>query len=532
MDDRDFTSANEIDAKGERIFTNAMPVEWKRLVPHPDFRVDFQYEIRDAGTLTGMTFLVQLKSQSRVVLNDRGARFSGLECKHIRYWMKCQRPVFLVLVDVETKEGFWVFIQQYVADNLSKSDWNGTQKTITVYLPVTQALQKHDLLKASVYQASDYMIGLQPGALDAALSGSKAALERLDSRFNVEITARSTGAICREIRAKEPVKFQLNFKGPAQRAHKFREECIGKGIPFSFDAGEIEVVGSDLVAEAVRTSSVIHTSIERQIHVRLHAFDSQGSLVGPVDLDQAVMSGGVDEARVSAALCDVISFTGIISRAKPPQGFLRLNPLRWAGSKLLDLNAFESISAVVIVARAGGKLFVQAAATGRQLFAGHLDELDRDESWTTAVAVLAMLRHARVVARRLGVNPVVPAILTQDDFDVVEGLYDLTTFGPRPAQDAVVTTVWDLKELEAAVRAAPDRLEEGDLRLTRLKEDAMMFGEKVEVPALMLSFSRVKPAIPSGDLAQLFATSPDPITIQWVPMPGATVNIELAAPDR
>ena len=100
---------HQIDDLAQRVFHNALPPTWVSNEHTNDYGKDFHVEIGDHnGDLTGNSFYVQLKGQERVVSTSDGHSVKySLETKYAIYYLDQIKdlPVFLVMVDVEKKQG-------------------------------------------------------------------------------------------------------------------------------------------------------------------------------------------------------------------------------------------------------------------------------------------------------------------------------------------------------------------------------------------------------------------------------------------
>ena len=102
------------------------------------------------GDLSGSSFYVQLKGQERAEVSAGGALVKySLEMKYAAYYLDRIKdlPVFLVVVDVNEKKGWWLFLQPVLEGNQT---WR-KQDSITVNLPAANVLTGKDrLLRNSI----------------------------------------------------------------------------------------------------------------------------------------------------------------------------------------------------------------------------------------------------------------------------------------------------------------------------------------------------------------------------------------------
>ena len=146
-----------------------------------DYGKDYLVEIGEDGNgqLTGTNFFVQLKGQRRVKRTaDKIAVLFSLESKHARYYSEKVKdlPVFLVVVDIGTEKGWWLFLQQSLQ---AHQKWK-TQKSFTVKIPVTQTLGDIPSLRQAIERAQTWMRVNHPVAIQDAINAHKQRVIQID----------------------------------------------------------------------------------------------------------------------------------------------------------------------------------------------------------------------------------------------------------------------------------------------------------------------------------------------------------------
>ena len=108
--------SHQIDELAQRFFRNALPTAWTYNEQHRDYGKDYLVEIGDDDDeQTGLSFLVQLKGQEKVKSTADGSNVKfSLKNKHAAYYLDKIRdlPVFLVVVDVNSRKGWYGFVQR------------------------------------------------------------------------------------------------------------------------------------------------------------------------------------------------------------------------------------------------------------------------------------------------------------------------------------------------------------------------------------------------------------------------------------
>ena len=101
-----------IDTKASCILRSVLPPEWTVTEIHPDYGKDYLVEIAESELMTGKLFIVQLKGTERLKIRKNGKVSFPLATKHLAYYNRClPLPVFLVIVDANTGEAIYEFIQ-------------------------------------------------------------------------------------------------------------------------------------------------------------------------------------------------------------------------------------------------------------------------------------------------------------------------------------------------------------------------------------------------------------------------------------
>jgi len=140
----------QIEDLAQRMFRDALPPAWVPNEQHKDYGKDYLVEIGEHnGDLTGSSFFVQLKGQEAVEMTGDGSQVKfPLETKYAAYYVDKIKdlPVFLVVVDVNAKRGWYHFLQPGLEADQS---WR-KQKSVTIYLPASNDLADTPKLRRAV----------------------------------------------------------------------------------------------------------------------------------------------------------------------------------------------------------------------------------------------------------------------------------------------------------------------------------------------------------------------------------------------
>ena len=241
------------------------------------------------------------------------------------------------------------------------------------------------------------MAGRHPNAIQSGLALTKAKWERLDPRILVRATAREN-VVYLEFAAKETIECEFRFNADEMRAKQIYSEWIGKGLPTAISPGEIEVIGSPLLAELFRNSGMVHSQMKIGIDVDIEFTSADGKHIR-IPLKDAAIEGGTEEMRLNATVeKSILILKSIIPKSDNGKLNMRYEYNRWAGQPILNLAFFDQIKALFDSLMNGGSARLAGSIQGNEVFAATLPP-DKRKEWKTASAVLNILAKARTIAR-------------------------------------------------------------------------------------------------------------------------------------
>jgi hypothetical protein len=330
-----------------RVFQCALPPSWVVNKQPLDYAKDYVVEIVETGNLTGITFLVQLKGQESLSLNkDRGQARFWLKRKYAVYYAdKVRQPVFLVLVDVSQKVGYWLFVQAYLLDDLQGKKWR-KKDTVAIRVPTTNQLAYTASLRSAVEAANQYMSALHPTSVKTAIKAHQLRLESLDPRFGVQIDVINEREFV-TVLPKEEVEVSLTFKGEPGLLNPKLDKLFGRGLPTPFGPDEIEVTGSPLFTEAFKSGGILGVAQTLQGTITLLAQDGSARILSRLDNIPGILAGGHKECRFEGELAGSPLKLHITASREGGSGPIRFgfDMRRWHGQPLLLLPYFDQIAA-------------------------------------------------------------------------------------------------------------------------------------------------------------------------------------------
>ena len=206
----DSTDTFEIDNKAKKIFESSVSASWILRNMNPDIYIDYEIELRENKKPTGKVFAVQLKGTTIPKYSDLSISFR-IEAKYLKYYLyKVTLPVFIVLVDVRDKKGYWIFIQKYLREIIKDKKWEN-QKTFTFDIPIENDIKNFNHFHEEINSAISYMRDLSATSINGAIKMKEQDMQRIDPRFSIS-TIYKDGITYHKLNPKEEVKFNLKFK--------------------------------------------------------------------------------------------------------------------------------------------------------------------------------------------------------------------------------------------------------------------------------------------------------------------------------
>lgn len=191
---------HRIDARAKKIFNYYCPDYWSVQKPDEDYGLDYFIQVfddDDIGEATEILFYVQLKGTTNYNENETQVKFS-MEIKYLKYFLKLPVPVFLVVVDVNTEDYCWLFLQKYINEELKDTEkWN-TQESLTLYIPKENTFSNPEIIEKCTIKGIKYCNMLVHGIADYDIryqvekitNDSLKKVKLLDDDFSKELKER------------------------------------------------------------------------------------------------------------------------------------------------------------------------------------------------------------------------------------------------------------------------------------------------------------------------------------------------------
>jgi hypothetical protein len=426
---------HRIEASAERLFNAALPLNWVPRKQTPDYGIDFEVEVFEDNQQTGLRFYVQLKGTKSPHYEAECVSFR-LSTKHLAHYVDKERmPVFLVVMDVESKQGYWLFLQQYAIEFLAGQPWRD-KKTISVHLPKCNCLSDAPKLREAVTASDRFMANLRPGAIHSSIKAERVRLESLDPRFAIHIEA-TEGGVHHTVHAKEPVEFEFVFRGPSPDIDRKLEDLFGRGLPVTFAPTEIDVGGLPLIAEAIKQGGTLQVTRKVGLLVDLVAVDENGGERARIRSIPVELEGGRSELRFSGGqLGSPLRLHGFLvpsskSNRVPIRVSMKFNFEVWFGQPVSSLPCFKPIRSFLQAVAEDGHLRLEFFHLGEPVYSAS-GQVPQGDHFAGPHYYCDTLNMLNAMIRQFGISPPLLSGMSNEEVAEIRNLWHLIRYAGEP----------------------------------------------------------------------------------------------------
>jgi hypothetical protein len=483
--------SHQIDDLAQRFFCDSLPPTWVPNEQHKDYGKDYLVEIgEDNGDLTGSSFYVQLKGQETANFNADGSLVKySLESKYASYYFDKIKdlPVFLVVVDVNEKKGWWLFLQPVLE---ADPTWR-KQDSITVSLPLANDLTDTVEFHHAVEAAKKWMRLHHPESIHESVIAHKLRITGTDSRFDVNVSLVNDQPRF-TLLPKEEVPLTFTFTGDPDKISKKVNDLIEKGASVAFQTGEVKVTGSKLFEPLEQSGCTIQAAVNLTGTHTLICRDEEGKELSRLSDVPGKLTGGRRELWFDGSFANS-PLTIKLGPIAPDMGGsvqVNLNFHRWDGQPLTQLAYFDRLQSFFQALPQSASTTVECHIDGNLVFSVTLPLQDQPFAIPLG-CYLETLSKARKVAQRFNVNPT--WTVKSCDLDTLETADELYAifFGTgwtKPMPNVQLKGSCSSKTFRFDV--AKQAKKPGFVRLV---SDCtyIFFGEKIEVGKLALDYTEM-----------------------------------------
>lgn len=159
----------EIDRAAIDIFNNCLPKSWLLRKQDPDVFLDYLVEIVENREPTGRCFGVQIKGYEDPP-NETKPLVYAFKTKHLDYYLtRSQHPVFLLLINVTSRDVFWLFSQKFLKEKAGQKIFS-EQKSLTIHFSSDDNLFNLQKFLYLLPEAERFVRDLHPSSVKAAMT--------------------------------------------------------------------------------------------------------------------------------------------------------------------------------------------------------------------------------------------------------------------------------------------------------------------------------------------------------------------------
>jgi len=183
------TKSQKIGAKGHKWFASHVEEHpsWLSRDLNEDFGIDMEIEFDNDG-FRGDLIKVQIKSKASVDRKDGQVAFK-VERKYIEYASSCRYPVILVLICLETKNSWYIWLQEWLLTERMECDpLSLKQESWTEWISESKTVSRHlssDLKNIALWKGDVQLaLSLQDSMRCAAALGKKELMSSIVTLIN------------------------------------------------------------------------------------------------------------------------------------------------------------------------------------------------------------------------------------------------------------------------------------------------------------------------------------------------------------
>ncbi len=450
---------HEIGDRAVKIVLNVVPDNWIEQEQSKDYGVDLKFEVFRNERTTGQEFGVQVRgTNSLKLISSCGKQFvtCRLEVENLADHVDKRRyPIYLFRVDNQRQVVYWSFLQ-YDALKVLNQKWRN-QKFVTIRIPVEQTLNNPESFEAVLRDHINFISDLYPSSIAASLNAEKDRVEKLDGRFEVDISAtlgQTQYCLTPKEGNVEPLVFRFKGEDAVEKAKTLLE--VGGKIDLSESEAEVEGLPEGWRTDYELAAIGFDNSTPAMMRFSTKDPAARGALF--LDL-HGVVSGGIKRVKFSCELAG-----GPIRAELPIDAEHTTAPIdltfdyeSWVGLDIKRLPNLDVIAPFFDAFTEHGslddqrKVELEVFVSGNRVLPASGDAALTHQLASFAPVILG-LRDARYVANELHIDVTVPSKISSQDLHDVSVVYRLLTDGQFecPAPNASVSHLMDASQFEAS----------------------------------------------------------------------------------
>lgn len=414
------SEGQRIGAEGEDRFRLMLPKGWIPRKFDRDYGEDFHVLVVNGDEVLPGGFTVQVKTEAKVKFKSQSVKLQ-LEQKDLQFWADPANrlPLFLVVVDLDSGKGYWLFMREYLEKTLK--GWKNKTKP-TVYVPLANEMDDKVKFMAAVKDAGSYTTRANSLTAEQQIQEHFAELKRFDSRFDYEY--HHDGKESRvTLHAKETVDIRIGVKSRLRtvRAAKFAR-LFKLGELVSFKPGELEVQGSPLFEHLTKSGCSLQMRVDRPLALTVELWNGNTLLTALSHLPGR-LTGGQEklEFNTNMSHSPVSARIGLTGPGRGGMVTIDFNLAQWNRVKISQAKLFEPVSKFLHFVQEATEVRMMYHADGETIKAGNMPA---SRLKTTSLSDLDRLYQLYFVCDHYKLDPVI-SLGERTDWNDIEALYHL-----------------------------------------------------------------------------------------------------------
>ncbi len=486
--------SHQIDQLAQQILHDALPSTWVINEQFKDYAKDYLVEIgEDNGTLTGSSFYIQLKGQEHADFSADGLLVSfSLLSKYAKYYLDqiTDLPVFLVVVDVNKKIGWWLFLQPVLEEN---QKWR-KQDSVTIRLSTSNVITNTTEFRTAVDDAKKWLRLHHPASIHESVIAHKQRIVRIDPRFDVKVSLVNDKPWF-TLLAKEEVPFKFKFTGDKDEIGPKVSELFDKGVAVTFQPGEVRIAGSKLFDGIEQVGCELQFKVDFSGTLALVCHDANGTELARLGDVHGRFIGGQKELWFDGELANSPFTVKLGPIGEGVDGSVKLNMgfTRWDGQHLMQLAYFDRLNQFFRLLPESSSSSIECCRDGNTIFSTPTLPL-QDLSFARPLAhYLDAINKARKVCQRFNVNPIWTVKGfdrdTQETAEQLEAIYSGKEWSkPKPYLKVTTTCVRETFNSDVLKKADSP----GVVGLHSKSCTFSLLGEKIETSEIEHNFTDMR----------------------------------------
>ena len=498
-------TSHQIDEKAQLILRDSLPPTWVINDQRKDYAKDFIVEISDEdGNLTGESFIVQLKGQLKARIISKGSLVTfSLKSKYATYYIDKVKdlPVFLVVVDINQKTAWWLFLQPELQAN---QNWRH-KKSLSVRLPFENELTDSKRFEDAVFAAKKWLRLQHAASIEESVLAHKQKLKSADPRFDVRVSLKNEKPNF-ELLPNESVKIKMQFQG--KRIVDKVRDLIDRGKVVAFEPGEVKISGSEIFTRFANGGCSIQSSFNRPGTISLICCDADGKELARLDDLPGAYTGGQKEIWFQGALAKSpvsYRFGPFVPGGANGVAKLDFDFIRWDGQRLTMLAYFDRLFKFISFLPLSSSTFVEFQSDGNSLIKNAMN-MHNEPFIKPLAGYFELVEISRQIARHFKLrNPIWSAERFDDEYEVerAEQLYGIAFQNGWEARKPKLKLTVDCDPKDFKFEEFKKAERPGRVRLASDEVRYRFFDEEIEVGNLAFDYFNVNTELIEHDCTKV-----------------------------